>query len=591
MLVMAEDRPTFAFDGDAGAALVLLRAVDQGMCLAKPDGTMAWCNPAFTRLDEGLKQRIAAGCKRLGAAITGTGPGGTVAGGGVRNTVPARHTFDAVSSDDATTYEVLITPVTSGESGGQAGQTTYLAAVVIDVTAQRRREARMHAIDAAGAELLRLDVEQIKKMNPAERLGVLEEKIIRFAHDLLHFDHFAIRLVDRETDKLELVIYCGLPAPALAVDLYARSEGNGISGYVAATGRSYLCADTTHDPRYVIGVESARSSLTVPLRLSDKVIGVFNVESTQAGFFSEEDRQFAEMFATYIALALHILNLLVAERSTTGQAMTGTMEGELSEPLTDLTQVAAKLKESLGHAPGGPALAGSGNPAPAPGEALPGAGDPKVLKIIEKILEDVEAIKKRVKNVGAGAATVLGADDAVLRAARTTDPILRGKRVLVTDDDQRIRQLVSEVLRARGAEVIACENGTAAIGAIQKLASGIGAVGGGAAVPGQERSSATGGAGTGGSGGSGGGHGAGGFRTLDLILSDIHLPDKTGYEIFTAARAVLPQVPVILMTGFGYDPHHSIVRASQAGLSAVLFKPFQAERLIEEAHKALGAGR
>jgi DNA-binding NtrC family response regulator len=41
------------------------------------------------------------------------------------------------------------------------------------------------------------------------------------------------------------------------------------------------------------------------------------------------------------------------------------------------------------------------------------------------------------------------------------------------------------------------------------------------------------------------------------------------------------------MTGFGYDPHHSIVRASQEGLQCVLFKPFQAERLIEEVHKAL----
>jgi hypothetical protein len=41
------------------------------------------------------------------------------------------------------------------------------------------------------------------------------------------------------------------------------------------------------------------------------------------------------------------------------------------------------------------------------------------------------------------------------------------------------------------------------------------------------------------------------------------------------------------MTGFGYDPHHSIVRASQEGLQCVLFKPFQIEKLIEEVHKAL----
>jgi len=33
---------------------------------------------------------------------------------------------------------------------------------------------------------------------------------------------------------------------------------------------------------------------------------------------------------------------------------------------------------------------------------------------------------------------------------------------------------------------------------------------------------------------------------------------------------------VILITGFGYDPDRSIVRAHRDGLSAVLFKPFKA---------------
>jgi DNA-binding NtrC family response regulator len=43
------------------------------------------------------------------------------------------------------------------------------------------------------------------------------------------------------------------------------------------------------------------------------------------------------------------------------------------------------------------------------------------------------------------------------------------------------------------------------------------------------------------------------------------------------------------MTGFGYDPNHSIVRASQEGLSAVLFKPFKVEQLLNEVHRALQA--
>jgi DNA-binding response OmpR family regulator len=35
------------------------------------------------------------------------------------------------------------------------------------------------------------------------------------------------------------------------------------------------------------------------------------------------------------------------------------------------------------------------------------------------------------------------------------------------------------------------------------------------------------------------------------------------------------------MTGFGYDPGHSIVRARQAGLQAVLYKPFRLDQLLD----------
>jgi DNA-binding response OmpR family regulator len=41
------------------------------------------------------------------------------------------------------------------------------------------------------------------------------------------------------------------------------------------------------------------------------------------------------------------------------------------------------------------------------------------------------------------------------------------------------------------------------------------------------------------------------------------------------------------MTGFGYDPNHSIVRARREGLAAVLFKPFKVDQLLSEIRTAL----
>ena len=133
-----------------------------------------------------------------------------------------------------------------------------VVAVVWDATGTRRLQQKIDAIDRAGRELVKLEAESLSKLNVGQRLKVLEDKIISFTKELLHFDHFAIRLLDRRTNKLEMVISAGFPPDALNVDLFAQSEGNGISGYVAATGRSYICPDVERDPRYVDGAGSGQ---------------------------------------------------------------------------------------------------------------------------------------------------------------------------------------------------------------------------------------------------------------------------------------------------------------------------------------------
>jgi DNA-binding NtrC family response regulator len=74
-----------------------------------------------------------------------------------------------------------------------------------------------------------------------------------------------------------------------------------------------------------------------------------------------------------------------------------------------------------------------------------------------------------------------------------------------------------------------------------------------------------------------------GDDSYDAIISDIKLPDYSGYQLMLRLEKVMTHVPMILMTGFGYDPGHSIVKAKQNGLhpKAVLFKPFRLDQLID----------
>jgi CheY-like chemotaxis protein/PAS domain-containing protein len=523
-------------------AAAILEAIGEGVCLASADGEIIWANERFRGYDDQTRARIAAVCRRGAQRFEEQRASGGEDGW------PEGSKFEVATPDGTRFFEVLVSPVgpdivpmgpspgdapeeasfaaASGPGGGDGpGRTTaVVAAVVWDVTTSHRARLKMEAIDRAGRELVRLDAESIRKMHVGERLKLLEEKIVKFAHDLMNFDHFTIRLLDERTGKLELVMASGLPPEALEVELFAEQEGSGITGYVAATGRSYLCPDVTRDRRYIRGLTNARSSLTVPLLLHDKVIGVFNAESEVPAAFTEEDRQFAEMFANHVALALHILDLLVVERCATGETVTGTVQGELSEPLQDIVKEADWLKQANGH-------------------------NAEIKRHVDRILADVEAIKRRLSDAASGPQHILGVEKALVDLA--IDPMLVGKQVLVADDEPKIRQVIRDVLGGRGCRVTVCENGQAAIDALER-----------AGVTGMH---------------------------FDLVISDIKMPDRNGYEVFSAARRVDADVPVILMTGFGYDPHHSIVRASQEGLQCVLFKPFQVERLMEEVRKAVGA--
>ena len=69
----------------------------------------------------------------------------------------------------------------------------------------------------------------------------------------------------------------------------------------------------------------------------------------------------------------------------------------------------------------------------------------------------------------------------------------------------------------------------------------------------------------------------------DVIIADIRLPDMTGYELMLKLQEIMDPVPLVLMTGFGYDPGHSIVKARQARLPlyGVLYKPFRLDQLLD----------
>jgi len=396
----------------------------------------------------------------------------------------------------------------------------HLIVTVRDVTHEMHQQQKLAAIHQAGQELADLTPEELSEMSVPDRIELLKANILHYTNDLLHFDVVEIRLLDQKTGKLEPLLASGMEEQSATRVLYAQPQNNGVTGFVAATGKSYLCEDTTEDPLYLEGARDARSSLTVPLVLHDEVIGTFNVESPELRAFGEGDLQFLEIFGRDVAVALNQLELLVAEKASTAAESCEAIHSAVALPVDEILNDAVNVMERyIGH-------------------------EPEVVERLQRILRNTRDIKQVIQKVGRRMAPAqampptMGTDDR---------PILRGRRVLVVDADENVRGAAHAQLERFGCVVETAHNGDEALCMIRAATD----------------------------------------AGYDAVIADIRLPDMTGYELMVKLQRIMDPLPLILMTGFGYDPSHSIVKARQAGLQSVLYKPFRLDQLLGSVEQAI----
>lgn len=122
-------------------------------------------------------------------------------------------------------------------------------------------------------------------------------------------------------------------------------------------------------------------------------------------------------------------------------------------------------------------------------------------------------------------------------------PLKRRRTVLVADDDPRMLELLERILRRENYEVITAESGPAAIEAV-------------ASRP-----------------------------TLDLLISDVMMPDMKGPELAEQLRAKYPDLPVLYQTGFSDELFEGIQDLGDR--AAFVEKPFTARGLLEAARMVM----
>jgi len=74
-------------------------------------------------------------------------------------------------------------------------------------------------------------------------------------------------------------------------------------------------------------------------------------------------------------------------------------------------------------------------------------------------------------------------------------------------------------------------------------------------------------------------------RRADLVITDLGLPDQSGWEVARQVKAASPKTPVILITGWGVSAE--VTEARRRGVDYILPKPFEFEELSDLITKAL----
>ena len=162
--------------------------------------------------------------------------------------------------------------------------------------------ARVYESERRNRELLALLYDISLEMGSTLEIDDLVHKIAAAVKQKINYHTFSIFLLDEKQGLLrpKFVIRSNeLENQKLVLPL-----GTGLIGTAAQFKEPLRIADVTQDPRYLNVHTETKSELVVPLTSKGRVVGVVDLESTQAGYFTEYHQRFLMTLASRMASAL-----------------------------------------------------------------------------------------------------------------------------------------------------------------------------------------------------------------------------------------------------------------------------------------------
>ena len=188
--------------------------------------------------------------------------------------------LDAFTENDKRLLETLATHVSSAMRG------------IKERDMRRKHLERLEALHRHATELVQV-----------ETLEEIGEKTFDAIESVLGFDLGSLSVVER--DLLRHVYIRGFE---VGETFEMPLDGPGVTVRTIQTGETQLILDVRKEKSFVIGLADSiytpMSELAVPVVIEDTPCGVINMESTELGAFTDEDKKLSEIFAKHVASAI-----------------------------------------------------------------------------------------------------------------------------------------------------------------------------------------------------------------------------------------------------------------------------------------------
>ena len=119
---------------------------------------------------------------------------------------------------------------------------------------------------------------------------------------------------------------------------------------------------------------------------------------------------------------------------------------------------------------------------------------------------------------------------------------VRPARILVIDDDEAVRDILSQMLRVKGHRVVVASNGEEGIERFKK-------------------------------------------GEFDLVFTDLGMPKVSGWDVGRAIKGMNSKVPIAMITGWGMELNRE--KMSESGIDLIVSKPFNFDQVIQLVSEAM----